>query len=69
MPGVCHRLAIDSNGKYVTHRNRKVGEVKRVTINEEVVMLKNTRFIPKVKYKTLFENPQPNGKCALISLI
>lgn len=57
MPGistkvVSHCLAIRPSAKQVAQRKRKVGEEKRITIDEEVEKLSNITSITKTKYLT-----------------
>lgn len=53
MPGidtivVCYLLGVDPSAKLVAQRKYKVGEEKRVSIDEEVGKLSSVRFIMEI---------------------
>ncbi|GAU44606.1 hypothetical protein TSUD_240980 [Trifolium subterraneum] len=71
MPGIdesiiTHKLAISPSAKPVCQRKRKVGEERRLAIDEEVAKLREADFIEEVKYPDWLANvvmvKKQNGK-------
>lgn len=53
---VCQRLVVNPYAKSMVQKKQKVGEEKRVTIDEEVGKLFNDAFITKIKYPIWLAN-------------